>query len=284
MTTALALAVGALIANGLFDLVYKRAARVGVPAHSLVMAQGWCFAVFLVVFGLATGTLQWTPSASWGAVAGLFLFLGLYNFARSLKSGSLSINAPIFRMNFVVTAGLAVVLLDESVTLIHGVGLVCAVAAAWLLLGGAAAGSSTPPVSNDSLLRVAVATAAMGIANLVYKIGMEAGATAAGLLTVQAAVFVSLATLRVRLIEGRIAPTPRIMAFGAIAAVLLALALILLLEALARGEASVLVPIAQMGFVVSAAAGFLVLGERASRRALAGLVAAVAALASFMLR
>jgi uncharacterized membrane protein len=49
-------------------------------------------------------------------------------------------------------------------------------------------------------------------------------------------------------------------------------------ESLARGEASVVVPIAQMGFVVTALLGFLFLREPFARKG-AGLVAALAALA-----
>jgi uncharacterized membrane protein len=51
-------------------------------------------------------------------------------------------------------------------------------------------------------------------------------------------------------------------------------------EAIARGQASIAVPIAQMGFVVMATLGFAFLGERFTARKGAGIVAALAALAS----
>jgi drug/metabolite transporter (DMT)-like permease len=274
MTPALAFAIGALVANGVFDVVYKRAAQAGVPAHTLIMTQGWCFTAFIFVYGIATGTLDWTHGGWWGAVAGVFLFAGLYNFARSLQSGAVSVNAPVFRMNFLVTALLAVLLLDESLAPAHVAGLVLALAAAWLLLGGGGHQSLTA----ESLVRVLVATLAMGIANLVYKIGTAAGASAAGLLSAQAAVFVTLATLRVRLVTGRVRPGAVALGYGAAAAVFLVLGLMLLLAALARGPASRLVPIAQMGFAVSAAAGIVLLGERPTARRIAGLVVALAAL------
>jgi drug/metabolite transporter (DMT)-like permease len=277
MSSALAFAFVALSANGLFDVVYKRAARAGVPAHTLLMTQAWCFTALIVAFGLATGTLVWNAAALWGGVAGAFLFAGLYNFARSLQHGALSVNAPVFRMNFIVTALLAVALLGESPRPAHWAGLLLAAAAAWLLLGGPARGGGA---TAGSLARVLVATLAMGIANLVYKLGMNAGATAAGLLSMQAAVFVSLATLRVARVEGRIRPGGAALAHGAAAAAMLALGLMLLLAALERGPASRLVPIAQMGFVLSAAVGIAFLGERLSPRVAAGLPLALAALAS----
>jgi uncharacterized membrane protein len=52
----------------------------------------------------------------------------------------------------------------------------------------------------------------------------------------------------------------------------------LLLESLRRGEASVLLPIGQMGFIVTALAGMLFLREAFTPRKLAGLVAAAGAL------
>ena len=52
----------------------------------------------------------------------------------------------------------------------------------------------------------------------------------------------------------------------------------LLATALVRGQASVLVPVAQMGFVITAAAGILLLGEASSARKICGLLAAVGAL------
>jgi uncharacterized membrane protein len=52
-----------------------------------------------------------------------------------------------------------------------------------------------------------------------------------------------------------------------------------MLHGLTRGPASVLVPIAQMGFVVTAVLGVALLREAVSARKVAGLVAAIGALA-----
>jgi len=56
-------------------------------------------------------------------------------------------------------------------------------------------------------------------------------------------------------------------------------ATIFLLRSVAGGEASVLVPITQMGFIVAALLGIFVLGERVTARKALGLAAALAALA-----
>ena len=68
------------------------------------------------------------------------------------------------------------------------------------------------------------------------------------------------------------------LAIAATAAALFLVALVMLFESLARGQASVLVPITQMGFVVTAAVGVILLREPLTFRKAAGLASAVAAL------
>jgi transporter family protein len=82
----------------------------------------------------------------------------------------------------------------------------------------------------------------------------------------------------VRVVDGRIAPPAAMWQHAAAAAVVLIFAFLFMLHAIALGPASVLVPIAQMGFVVSAALGILVLGEPMTARKGAGLAAALATL------
>ena len=62
------------------------------------------------------------------------------------------------------------------------------------------------------------------------------------------------------------------------AAVLLLFGLVMLVAGLERGEASVLVPVAQMSFVVTAGLGFVILREPLTLRKGCGLAFAIAAL------
>ncbi len=54
------------------------------------------------------------PSLGGAALAGLIMFFAFYNFSRSLRTGSISTNAPIFRLSFTLTAVLAVWLLSRA--------------------------------------------------------------------------------------------------------------------------------------------------------------------------
>ncbi|HEX4926819.1 MAG TPA: EamA family transporter [Burkholderiales bacterium] len=278
MSSGLEFALGAMLFFGLGDLVYKRAAAAGVPAHHFLMVQSWGFAAAVTLYAALTGTLRFVAGSLWGLAAGVFMFTGFYNFARSLHEGAISINAPVFRLSFVLTAALAIALLGEPLTAWKVSGIALALAAAWLLLGGPSAGEHRETLS--SLTRVAVATVAVGIGNFIYSLGLRAGATPASIIIAQAAVVVSLSTLLVRISDGRIRPSGAVLRHAPRASLALALAFVLMVEAIGRGQASVAVPIAQMGFVVTATLGFALLGERFSARKGVGIATALAALAS----
>lgn len=278
MTQGVEYALVAMLCFGVADFVYKRAAAAGAQAHHFIMIQAWCFAPTVTVYGLLTRTLAFETHALWGSLAGLFAFVGLYNFARSLQGGSVSVNAPIFRLSFALTAALAVWLLGELLTAYKIAGLALALAAVWLLLGGAGR-TVARRARLSSLARVLVATVAVAVANLLYKVGVRAGATPATLLVAQAAVFISLATGFAWTVDRRIRPPAAAWRYAPLAAMLLVLGSFLLIESLIRGEASVLVPIAQMGFVVTATLGIAFMRESFTARKGAGLATALVALA-----
>jgi uncharacterized membrane protein len=276
MTGGTEYAFAALVCYGLGDFIYKRATTAGVQPHHFLMGQAWCFCPAIFLYAWATGTLVVEPPAAWGALAGLFIFVAFYNFLRSLAAGSVSINAPIFRLSFVITAILAITILGEPVRPAMPIALVLALSAIWLLLGGI---ERRTKIDRGSLAAVLIATVALGAANFFHTLGLRQGSSPETLLAAQAAVFVILSTVFVRVIDGTIDLPAATWRHSAAAAIVLIGAFLFMLHAIARGPASVLVPIAQMGFVVSAALGILVLREPMTVRKAAGLTAALATLA-----
>jgi uncharacterized membrane protein len=278
MTGGTGYAFAAMLCFGLGDFIYKRSAQGGVPAHYFIMLQAWCFCPLVILYAVATESLVLRPAALWGCLAGLFIFIGFYNFVRSLTIGAVSINAPIFRMNFIVTVLLAVVLLGEPLTRAKVFGLVLSLAATWLLLGG---GRDLPTgeAGRRSLGQVALATFSFGAANFFHKLGLLGGMPPETMLSAQAIVFITCATLFAYYTDRAIRPPAWAWAYAVPAALVLIIAFLLFLNALTLGHASVLVPIAQMGFVPAAALGVLVLNEPLTGRKIIGLAIALAALA-----
>jgi drug/metabolite transporter (DMT)-like permease len=281
LSDSVAYALGALLLYGVADFVYKRAAAAGAQPHQFLMVQTWFFTSLALVYSLVSGTLAFGAGALWGAAAGVLVVIGYYNFAWSLRHGSVSTNATIFRLSFAVTAALAVLILGEALTAAKVGGLALALIAVWLLLAGPAArGGRADVESRASLARVVIATIAVGVASFTYKLGLLAGAAPIALVVAQGGVAVTLATAFAARIDGGIRPSRAALSHAPVAAVLLVCAFVFLARGLQGGDASVIVPIAQMGFVVTALLGFVLLREPFTLRKGAGLAAALAALAS----
>src|SRR4029077_14368153 len=121
-------------------------------------------------------TLAFGPGTLWGAAAGVLVVVGYYNFAWSLRHGSVSTTVTIFRLSFAVTVALAVLLLGEALTLAKVAGLALALVAVWLLLAAPDSARRADSESRASLTRVLVATVAVGVASFTYKLGLRAGA------------------------------------------------------------------------------------------------------------
>jgi uncharacterized membrane protein len=125
------------------------------------------------------------------------------------------------------------------------------------------------------------ATAAMAFTNFFYKVGLQHGAVPETMVAAQAWVFSSLATItglpqfdRSRIPAGA-------WRYSAFAALALFGAFVFLMHALLLGPASVLVPVAQMSFVITALVGVAMFGERLDLRKGIGLAVATVALILF---
>jgi drug/metabolite transporter (DMT)-like permease len=278
MTPGIGFALCAMVSFGASDLIYKRAAAAGIDARHFIMLQAWFFCPLVTLYAIVRQRLVLEPAALWGPLAGLVMFVAFYNFSRSLRTGSISTNAPIFRLSFTLTAALAIGFLHEPLTLTKLAGLGLALIAVLALAGGAQGNARSPSVSYGSLARVLLATVAAGIGNLIYKIGLLAGATPETLLTTQAWLYCSLATLFVWFADGRIRPPAGGYRYGALVGVTVLVGFVALLDGLAVGPASVLIPVAQLGFVFTAVLGRVLFAEPLSWRKRCGLVIAAAAM------
>ena len=280
MTQPVLLALVAMVFYGIGDFIYKRAAAAGLRADHFLAGQGIFFCPLLIGYAYLSGRLVLVPAALWGSLAGFFVFGGFYYFARSLGTGSISTNASIFRLNFIVTVVLVIAFVGEPLTLAKIIGLLFALLAVWLLLGGGERKARSQP---GSILQVLLATILFGASNFFHTVGLRQGVLPETMASAQAIVFMPLANLVVFAVDRKLPPPLAAFKFGAPAAVVILIATLALLRGIAGGQASVLVPIAQMGFIVAALLGIVALREPVTWRKAAGLAAAFAALAALAL-
>jgi uncharacterized membrane protein len=275
MASGVPYALLTLFCFGLNDLLFKRAAQHGEASHQMMMVLTLTMLPFFAAYGVLTQSVVPDPSALWGSLGGLFAFYGFYNFSRSLSSGAVSVLSPIFRLQFVVTAVLALVFLGEYPSVVKIGGLVLAIAAVWLLQGSAAGANVEVP--REAIARVLLATVAVGIAFFLFKLALRQGATPASVLLCQVIALSSASTALSVYLDRGFAVSPAVLRYGIPFGVSQAIGFGALIEGLAIGEASILVPIAQLSFVITAIVGLTFLKEAVTTRKMAGLAAAVAA-------
>ena len=281
MASGVPYALLTLFCFGLNDLLFKRAAQHGAASHQVMMVLTLTMLPFFVAYGLLTRSVAPAPAALWGSLGGLFAYFGFYTFSRSLRSGAVSVLAPIFRLQFVVTAILALAFFGEHLSPEKIGGLFLAIAAVWLLLGNKAGARIELP--REAVAGVLLATASMGIAFFLFKLALRQGATPATVLLGQIVALSSISTAFSVFFDRGFAASQAALRYGIPFGVSQAVGFGSLVEGLAIGEASILVPIAQLSFVLTAVIGLMFLKEAVTARKMAGLAAAVGAVAMLAL-
>ena len=275
------LALGSMVLGGLSDFLYKRAQLGGIRPGSYMVVQSLLFNFTSLVLAVLTEGLapDWTALHYAGPTA-LTLFSAFYLFLRSLRDGDATVNVPIYRLSFIVTAVLAVLVLEErlSATRVLAIGLATVGVLALADLGKLASGK----LAGRSLAFLLPATALYGLSAAIYKAGVAAGVPPGTFLVVQAALFL-LCGLVLALATGDLRPTPATLRHAPLTGMLLACSLFLLLASLRIGDASVSVPISQLSFVLTTLLAVAFLGERLSRGRVVGTAAAVLAVLAFNL-
>ncbi|HYB73269.1 MAG TPA: DMT family transporter [Candidatus Sulfotelmatobacter sp.] len=276
----LLLSLGSLVLVGTADLLFRRATlRRFAPASFMVM-QSWFFGPTALAFAAATGNIRWTPAILWGLVAGVLSFVATYSFLRSLQApgGQVTVNAPIYRLNLVVAAILAILFLGERLTWHKAAGLLLAAGAVLLLSEFSFRRLGARP---GGVGWAFLAMAAFGLLLFVYKIGVMLGAPPPLLIFGQFCALTTIALCYATWVEGGLRLTRTIWAHAPICGVLNSSGRVLLAWALQSGEASATVPVSQMSFVFTFLLAAPLFGEPITRRKAAGLLAAVLAILAF---
>lgn len=273
----LLLSLASMVLVGTADLLFRRATLRRFTPASFMVLQSWFFGPTALAFAAATGTFHWSPAVLWGPVAGLLSFVATYSFLRSLQApgGQVSVNAPIYRLNLVVTAVLAIAFLGEKLTWHKLAGLLLAASAALLLSDASPWRVRARP---GGLAWAFLAMTAFGLLLFVYKVAVMLGAPPPMLIFGQFCALTTIAFCYATWAEGGLRLTPTIWVHAPICGVLNSSGRVLLAWALRTGEASAAVPISQMSFVFTFLLAAPLFGEPVSGRKVAGLLVGILAI------
>lgn len=277
MSTPVLYALLSLFFAGINDLVYKRYAARERSRGMLVFTIGLVWAVLQLALlpGDGAGFVLDRVTLGYGLAAGLALTLSNLLLIESLTHIEVSLGSTIYRLNTLGVVLLSVLLLQESMGWYKLAGVASGVGAILLLL-------QAPGLGVDLRLHrlfvglAVLASLLRAVYGVITKGALNQGADGDMLLLIAALCWVVGGAAYALLREGRFRLSGKKLAYGAVAGLLVTLIVNFLVAAVALGEASVVIPIANLSFVAALLLSVALGWERFTLRKLSALVCAVA--------
>jgi drug/metabolite transporter (DMT)-like permease len=261
---------------GLNDIAFKRYTMSGASRGMLMLGIGIAWtALQAIVFGLGADPVRFDATTlAFGAAAGALLVLSNVLLLESFARVDVSLGSTIYRLNTVAVVGLSWLLLDERVGPEKAGGIALGVLAVILLSQRPASHRGSPGQGRfvAAVIAAALLRAAYGV---LTRKAMLAHASPEPLLLVVSGSWIVGGAVYALAKEGRLRFTREKAAYSAVSGTFVFLIVYFLMRAVQHGEASVVIPIANMSFVVALALSLATGLERlTARKALAVAIAA----------
>jgi drug/metabolite transporter (DMT)-like permease len=255
LSRAILFSLASLFSAGLLDVVFKRYSRKERSRGTYIFGIGAVWSV-LQVAGIFIGNEALridAPSITYGLFAGLCLTLSNLLLLESLTHINISLGSTIYRLNTIGVIIMAFLFLDEALGGVKLLGVGLGVVAVGLLYR-----SESNPTHQDKrrqflpffLMAIAASLIRAGY-GVITRGGILQQADPQTMLLLCALSWVIGGALYARLREGRFRLTSKKVGYALVSGVLVFLVVDFLMLAVKYGEASIVIPIANMSFVVA---------------------------------
>ena len=252
MTYAIVFALLSLAAAGCLDVTFRRFSLKERSRGMYVFGCGFVWLVLqLTYFTITDAQIRLDEETIlYGLLTGALLVLANILLIESLTGLDVSLGSMIYRLNTIGVVAVSFVLLSEDVGFIKVLGVGIGVAAI-LILYKRADGGDTVPIPILFFVMAVAASAFRAIYGVASKVALEQGAAAEGLLVIAAISWIVGGFAYAAFREKRVRITGKKAAYAVVSGTLAFTVVNALIEALKNGEASVVVPIANLSFAVA---------------------------------
>ena len=279
MSAGVGFALLSLVSAGVLDVVFSRYSSSRPLSGAYLVATGIFLTLGQVLALFAARVpLAWDPStAMWGIAAGAIALFANALLIASLAHLAVSLGSTIYRLNTIAVVVFAVVFLGEALTALKVAGVLLGIIGVVLLYrrGGRS--------GNDRLLLagVGIAVAASllrAVFGIVAKIGLSGGADPLLFM-----IYIGAGWTLGGMVYGvsrpaKTASVASVLPYALLSALLICLVASFLMLGLRTGEASVVIPIANMSFVVALLVAAALGMERLTLRKLLAVACAAGAI------
>ena len=276
-----------LLFAGINDMVFKLYSSENRSRGGYVMFAGIVMVMFFGVQLLHTSPSNnsvWHSTLIWGSVAGVFSVLANIALIEGMGMCDVGIASTIYRLNLATGAVLAFVILHEELNLYKILGILSAIVAVILFMPEKKKNNALPEKNKTRHLKKLVAEgvfiiifanflrAGMGIS---YKHGLDIGCDRTGILFLTGIYWIIGGFLYM---AGREHRTIRMFfsrkknyTYGVVSGLLICGIIYFLAAALKIGDASIVLPVSQMSFLLSALLGIIFLKEKLNTKKIFGI-------------
>jgi drug/metabolite transporter (DMT)-like permease len=277
--TAIFFALLSLIFGGLNEVVFKRYSARERSRGMMICGVGfvWSLLLSLDVSVRGDSILFNTPTWIYGLVAGISVAIANILLLESLRHMEVSLGSTIYRLNTIVVVILSIVFLNEILSGFKLAGILCGIVAVLLLYHHQnSTGSYT--TLKSGLILVIIGALLRAIYGVVTKAGLSAGADPNGLILLSAICWIVSGLLYAVLIEHRYSITRSKVNYSLVSGLIIYGIVKTLVIALSMGEASVVITIANMSFLVALFVALVMKMEVLSIKKVSAMVFAVSAI------
>ena len=277
--TAIFFAILSLIFGGLNEIVFKRYSARERSRGMMISGVGliWCLLLILDVSVRGDLILFNQPTWFYGLVAGISVAIANILLLESLRHMEVSLGSTIYRLNTIAVVILSVIFLNETLSGFKLAGVGCGVIAVLLLYHHQHAAGYYAELKTGLLL-VIVGALLRAVYGVVTKAGLSAEADANGLILISAICWIVSGLLYAVLIEHRYSITRSKVSYALVSGLIVYGIVKTLVIALSLGEASVVVTIANMSFLVALFVALVTKMEVLSVKKVSAMVFAVSAI------
>jgi len=279
LSPAIIFALLSLVIGGLNEVVFKRYSARERSRGMMICGVGVVWAVLLITDVTIRGDVIVFNSASWsfGLVAGILVAIANILLLESLRHMEVSLGSTIYRLNTIAVVFLSVIFLGESLSLIKLAGVGCGIIAV-LLLYRQQHSTGLHQTLKTGLIIVTAGALLRAVYGVVTKAGLSEGADADTLMLISALCWIVSGLLYAVVIEHRYSITRAKLIYSLVSGLLVYGIVKTLVKALSLGEASVVITIANMSFLMALLVALLLKMEALSAKKLIAMIFAISAI------
>lgn len=269
-----------LFLAGINDVVFKRFSRKDRSRGMLVFGVGlvWTTLQWLDIAYTGHGYVASSNAWLYGTLAGLCVAVANIALLEGLRHTDVSLGSTIYRLNTIVVVLLSVAFLGETLSLAKASGITLGVLAVLLLYHPAENGDPRAETLRLGLFVIITASFMRALYGVTSKAALSEGVDSNTLILFSSVCWVAAGLAYAVIVEKRFVVTTKKAIYALVSGCLVYGIVKSLITALQMGEASVVVPIANMSFVIALVVAMMFRMERLTRKKLSAIALAMGAI------